>query len=79
MNSITSMKLSGKLLKCVEKGFLLLLVWGFLIFAPKQKCSERRSMWGRTLTYILNFRLASYLFFFLLWGNVKSTGLLDNV
>lgn len=42
MNFIPSMKLSGKLLKCVKKGFLLLLVWCFLVFVPKQKCSERR-------------------------------------
>jgi len=41
MNFIPSMKISGKLLKCIEKGLLLLLVWYFLIFVSKQKCSER--------------------------------------
>jgi len=41
MNFIPSMKISGKLLKCIEKGLLLLLVWYFLIFVSKQKWSER--------------------------------------
>lgn len=46
MNFIPSMKISGKLLKCIEKGLLLLFVWYFLIFVSKQKCSER-NMDGR--------------------------------